>query len=78
MEFIDICNVSQLGRNLSSNNPVNWWDGSEVNRWTDWDLGTHKQIRRWQFIVNKFFLEKDRSASNWLQVFFYNSSTDSL
>ena len=78
MDFVDICNVSQLGGNLSSNNPVDWWDGSEINLWTDWDLCTHKQIRRWQFSVNKFFSDKDRSASDWLQVFVYNSSTDSL
>ena len=75
---MDICNVSQLGGNLSSNNPVDWWDGSKVNLWTDWDLCTHKQIWRWQFSVNKFFSDEDRIVSNWLQVFVYNSSTDLL
>ena len=78
MDFMDICNISQLGKNLSSNNPVEWWDGSKVNLWTDWDLCTLEQIRRWQFSVNKFFLEEDRIASNWLQVFVDSSSTDSL
>jgi hypothetical protein len=72
---MDICNVSQLGGNLSSNNPVDWWDGSKVNLWTDWDLCTHEQIWRWQFSVNKFVLDEDRIASNWLRVFVYNSST---
>ena len=28
MDFMDICNVSCLGGNLSSANPVDWWDGS--------------------------------------------------
>ena len=78
MCFMDICNVSQLGGNLSSNNPVDWWGGSEVNLRTDWDLCTHKQIQRWQFSVNKLFSDKDRIASNLLQEIVYNSSTDSL
>ena len=28
--------------------------------------------------MNKFFSDEDRIASNWLQVFVYNSSTNSL
>ena len=54
------------------------WDGSEINIWVDWDCCTKEQIRRWQYCVNKFFFDEDRIASDWLQVFVYNSSTDSL
>jgi hypothetical protein len=78
MDFMDICNVSQLGGDLSSDNPVDWWDGTEIDLWKDWDLCSEEQIRRWQFSVNKFFSDGDRIASNWLQAFVYNSSTDSL
>lgn len=78
MDFMDVCTVSRLGGNLSSSNPVDWWDGTEINLWTDWDLCTDEQIRRWQYSVNKFFSDEDRIASNWLQAFVYNSSTDSL
>ena len=78
MDFMDVCTVSSLGGNLSSSNPIDWWDGSEINLWTDWDLCSDEQIRRWQFSVNKFFSDEDRIASNWLQAFVYNSSTDSL
>jgi hypothetical protein len=78
MDFMDICNVSGLGGNLDSPNPRDWWDGSEINIWEDWDLCTEGQICRWQFSVNKFFSDEDRIASNWLQIFVYNTSTDSL
>jgi hypothetical protein len=78
MDFMDICNVSGLGGNLDIPNPRDWWDGSEINIWEDWDLCTEGQIRRWQFSMNKFFSDEDRIASNWLQIFVYNSSTDSL
>jgi hypothetical protein len=78
MDFMDICTVSCLGGNLSSSNPINWWAGSEINLWMDWDLCSDEQIRRWQFSVNKFFSDEDRIASNWLQAFVYNSSTNSL
>jgi hypothetical protein len=78
MDFMDICTVACLGGNLSSSNPVDWCDGTEINLWTDWDLCSDEQIRRWQFSVNKFFGDGDRIASNWLQAFVYNSSTDSL
>jgi hypothetical protein len=78
MDFMDICTVANLTGNLNSPDPRDWWDGSEINIWEDWDKCTEAQIHRWQFGVNKFFGEGDRIASNWLQTFVYNSSTDSL
>jgi hypothetical protein len=78
MDFMDICTVANPTGNLNSPDPRDWWDGSEINIWEDWDKCTEAQIRRWQFSVNKFFGEGDRIASNWLQTFVYNSSTDSL
>ena len=78
MDFMDVCTVSGLGGNLESDNPRDWWDGTEIDIWEDWDLITEGQMRRWQYSVNKYFSDEDRIASNWLQIFVYNSSTDSL
>jgi len=78
MDFMDICTVSGLGGNLESDNPRDWWDGTEINLWEDWDICSEIQVRRWQYGVNRYFSEQDRIASNWLQQFVYNSSTDSL
>ena len=47
MDFMDICTVACLGGNLSSSNPVDWWDGMEISLWTDWDLCSDEQICRW-------------------------------
>jgi hypothetical protein len=78
MDFMDVCTVSGLGGNLESDNPRDWWDGTEINLWEDWDICSETQVRRWQYGVNRYFSEQDRIASNWLQQFVYNSSTDSL
>ena len=75
---MDICTVSGLGGNLNSDDPRDWWDGTEINVWKDWDICTEEQIRRWQFGVNKYFSDGDRIASKWMQQFVYNSCTDSL
>jgi hypothetical protein len=78
MDWMDICTVSSLGGNLSSEDPRDWWDGTEIKVFKDWDICTEEQICRWQFGVNKFFSDGDRIASKWLQQFLYNSCTDSL
>lgn len=78
MDWMDICTVSGLGGNLNSDDPRDWWDGTEINVWKDWDICTEEQIRRWQFGVNKYFSDGDRIASKWMQQFVYNSCTDSL
>jgi hypothetical protein len=77
MDFMDICTVPRMVGD-SRGDPRRWWDNSEINLWTDWDLCEYPQIRRWQWCVNKYFSDEDRIASNWLQSFVYNSSTDSL
>lgn len=80
MDFMDICNISGLSdcTNLDSEDPRDWWDGTIINIWTDWEWYNDEQIRRWQYSVNKFFGDEDRIASNWLYTFIYNLSTDSL
>jgi hypothetical protein len=78
MDWMDICTRSGLGGNLNSDDPCDWWDGTEINVWKDWDICTEEQIRRWQFGVNKYFSDGDRIASKWMQQFVYNSCTDSL
>jgi hypothetical protein len=47
MDFMDICNISGLGGNLNSNNPRDWWDGTEINIREDWDICSEEQVRRW-------------------------------
>jgi hypothetical protein len=78
MDFMDICTLSGLGGNVNSDDPRDWWDGTEISIWDDWDVCTEEQVRRWQYSVNKYFSDEDRVASNWLEQFVYNSSTDSL
>ena len=55
-----------------------WWDSLEVNIWQDWDVLELNQVRRWQYLLNKCFLNGDHIASNWLYTFVAYSSTDSL
>ena len=78
MDFMDICVLPKLKGDLSSDNPVDWWDESEVNLWTDWDRCNITQVKAWQYSVNKRFSPQDQTASTWLYLFVYNSSTHAL
>ena len=44
MDFMDICNVSGLGGNLDSEDPRDWWDGTEINVWKDCNICMEEQI----------------------------------
>jgi hypothetical protein len=78
MDWMDICHLPQLNGNLKSANPVDWWDESEINLWTDWDRCTITQVKAWQYSINKRFSPQDQTASTWLYLFAYNSSTHAL
>eukprot|EP00956_Cyclotella_meneghiniana_P005534 scaffold7111_cov22-Cyclotella_meneghiniana.AAC.1 len=78
MDFMDICTLPKLSGDLRSTNPVDWWDESETNIWTDWDRCSITQVKAWQFSINKRFSPQDQTASIWLYLFVYNSSTHAL
>ena len=78
VDWMDICVLPKLTGNLRSLNPADWWDESETNLWTDWDRCTLTQIKAWQYSINKRFSAQDRTASTWLYLFVYNSSTHAL
>ena len=64
MDFMDICTLPCATGNLNRANPRDWWDGSQINLWEDWDQCDDMQICRWQFSVNKYFCDEDRIARN--------------
>ena len=79
MDFMGICVMPRLiESNIHLNDCSTWWDDSEINVWKDWDQVKEEATLRWQYSINKRFSDGDRIASNWLQEFVYNSSTDSL
>ena len=63
---------------LSTEDPSQWWDSSEINIFEDWEKCHHDQVVAWQYSVNKRFLPEDRIASGWLKEFMCASSTDTL
>ena len=78
MDFVYMCLVTKLTGNLESKNCPDWWDNSEVNNWTNWDLRNNDQIMAWQYSINKHFSAVDSIMSCWLKDFVYMSSTNSL
>eukprot|EP00956_Cyclotella_meneghiniana_P033577 scaffold97266_cov78-Cyclotella_meneghiniana.AAC.1 len=62
VDWMDICVLPKLAGDLRSLNPVDWWDESETNLWTDWDRCTLTQIKAWQYSINKRFSAQDRTA----------------
>ena len=64
--------------NLNSTNPVDWWDSSQIVIWSKWEKTSEKEVRAWQYCINKHFSSENRSASMWLKEFVYNSSTNAL
>ena len=79
MDFMGICLLAKMAEDTTSNDCRDWWDDdSEMNIFTQWDRLTEKQVRGWQFSINKKFSDGDRTASRWLRAYIYNSSTDSL
>jgi hypothetical protein len=78
MDWMSICKMPHLIALDTTAEPESWWDSSEINVWTDPELLTLDEVRAWQYSINKRFTDVDHIASNWLNEFVYNSSTDAL
>ncbi len=79
VDWMDICTIPFLiESNLDNPDCTMWWDSLEINIWQDWDMLELNQVCRWQYSVNKRFLDGDRIASNWLYTFVADSSMDLL
>jgi hypothetical protein len=78
MDWMEICTLPRMKGNLYSSNPADWWDTSQINIWSDWEKTSEKEVRAWQYCINKRFSSENCTASTWLKEFVYNSSTDAL
>ena len=76
-DFTDICNYSKLN-GAESNNCVEWWDASSNNIFKSWDTLTLAEVKAWQESINRTFSKTNRIASQWLKIFVYRGSTESL
>ena len=80
MDFGEITNLPHLNRRaLAAGKPLpEIWDDSETNIFDAWDKFTLDEIKLFQLCINKWFSAENRTASSWLQIFVFKSSTDSL
>jgi hypothetical protein len=78
MDWMEICVLPRMRGNLNSTNPADWWDSSQITIWSEWEKTSEKEVRAWQYCINKRFSSENRTASTWLKEFVYNSSTDAL
>jgi hypothetical protein len=78
MDWMEICSLPQMRGNLNSTNPADWWDSSQIIIWSEWKKTSEKEVRAWQYCINKRFSSENRTASTWLKEFVYNLSTDAL
>eukprot|EP00956_Cyclotella_meneghiniana_P009509 scaffold13164_cov56-Cyclotella_meneghiniana.AAC.1 len=78
MDWMEICVLPRMRGNPNSTNPADWWDSSQITIWSEWEKTNDKEVRAWQYCINKRFSSENRTASTWLKEFVYNSSTDAL
>ena len=76
-DFTDICYYSKL-KGVESDRCVDWWDGSSNNIFKTWDMLSFGEAYAWQESINRTFSDSNRTASLWLRIFVYGSSTESL
>ena len=70
--------LPRMRGNLNSTNPAHWWDSSQITIWSEWEKTSEKEVRAWQYCINKHFSSENCTASTWLKEFVYNLSTDAL
>ena len=76
-DFTGMCYYSKL-KGVSSDNCADWWDGSSNNIFKTWDMLSFAEAKAWQESINRIFSENNQSASLWLRIFVYGSSTEYL
>ena len=77
MDFVDILLVPNFVITTSLD-PRDWWDESETNAWTDWDLIDERRVISWQRCINAFFSKDNCTRSKWQKVFLVNSCMPEL
>jgi len=77
-DMLDVLKIPNLKGGYEHTDPVDWWDDSETLLWTNWDSLTMEQVLCWQWCINNFFSDADRTSSKWLKVLLVNSCTPDL
>jgi hypothetical protein len=55
MDWMEICVLPRMRGNLNSSNPADWWDSSQITIWSEWEKTSEKEVRAWQYSINKRF-----------------------
>jgi hypothetical protein len=67
MDWMEICSFPRMRGDLNRTNPADWWDSSQIIIWSEWEKTSEKEVRAWQYCINKRFSSKNRTASTWLK-----------